>query len=135
MTVSALELFHQGIQQLDGGTECSRRCAVGRLYYAAYHEAKDWHGNLPLPGSQGTGPGGGVHQQLINWLTNPDPTLPSETRNKSKKIGFLLRNTHARRITADYHLSETLGEADAQAQKKEVSELLRQMTPSTDSSP
>lgn len=88
------------------------RSAVSRAYYAAYHGCTDWHKTLPLPGSN-TGPDGGVHQQLINQLRNPDITTPPDKRQRSKILATQLEVLRGQRHSADYALCSNVDQVMA----------------------
>ena len=90
-----------------GATETHWRSAVSRAYYAAYHGSNDWHTALPVPGSN-SGQSGGVHQELINRLRNPDTATPIATRNLSKILASKLEVLRGQRGKADYKLPETV---------------------------
>lgn len=90
-----------------GSTEAHWRSAVSRAYYAAYHGCKDWHGALAMPGSD-AGPSGGIHQQLINRLRNPDAKVPQDDRTKSKVLAAKLEVLRSQRGVADYEFSKAV---------------------------
>jgi hypothetical protein len=90
-----------------GATETHWRSAVSRAYYAAYHGCHDWHAALPVPGSN-AGRGGGIHQELINRLHNPDPSLNTESRKLSKMLAAQLDVLRGHRGLADYRLPEVV---------------------------
>lgn len=87
--------------------EVALRSSVSRAYYAAYHHIKNWHNQLPAPGSN-TGPGGGVHQELINRLRNPAPELSKEMKAQSKMKAAQLETLRNQRHIADYRLDDNV---------------------------
>jgi uncharacterized protein (UPF0332 family) len=90
--------------------EADARAVISRSYYAAFHAAKAFHGNLASPGSVGNAIGS--HDQLITCLDNP--TIPRTSEYwTSKGISKTLRLAFSRRVTADYLLHVNIAEADA----------------------
>jgi len=79
MSVQASDLLALAGTLASGVCEAEWRCAVSRGYYAAFHACGDWHNALPMPGSN-SGLGGGMHQELINRLRNPDTSVPQAKR-------------------------------------------------------
>lgn len=110
MSVCAMDLLGQAKSLENSSSEVELRTGVNRAYYAAYHSANDWHNNLAtggLPGNMGSG----VHQRLINCLTNP--TVAGATGTQSKSIGYMLLALKRSRFQADYVLAATVTEIDA----------------------
>lgn len=95
-----------------GATEAHWRSAISRAYYAAYHGCNSWHSALPIPGSN-AGQNGGIHQQLINRLRNPDSSVPQAERTLSKILAMKLEVLRNQRGLADYSLDETLDKVAA----------------------
>lgn len=85
---------------------------MSRSYYAAYHAVRSWYAPL-LPGTN-AGQRGGVHQSFVNELRNPAPEHPAETRTLSKVLGVQLDVARVQRHLADYELSATVDELQAQ---------------------
>lgn len=112
--------------------EISFRAAISRAYYGAYHACQQWHDTkLPVAGHD-IGMSGGVHQTLINQLTNPDPGCGRDLGNYSKSLGYGLRALKELRTTADYQLSETVDKEqmrNARAQAKLLIEKAAQVPP------
>lgn len=94
-------------------TEVDTRAAVSRAYYAAYHRCREWHARLPSPGFN-SGPGGGVHQQLLNQLRNPAPQCSPTQASLSRQLAYSLQALKADRFTADYELQKMVRNADVQ---------------------
>lgn|SRR5690606_19134970 len=89
--------------------ECERRSVIGRAYYAVFHCASEFHDSLPAPGIFPQN--GGVHAQLSHALANPtvgDVGL----RQMSKRLGYICRDLHAKRVVADYHLDAEVSKTD-----------------------
>lgn len=93
------------------GDEASHRSAVSRAYYAAYHHCNRWHCQLPAPGSN-AGQQGGVHQTLINQLSNPAPELSADEKRASRLLGTRLSIVKKARKKADYDLQDALLEQE-----------------------
>lgn len=83
--------------------EAHVRAAISRAYYAAYHAAYAFHGELPLPGRLSDRPGG-EHENLIQRLERPDPRLHDEVTRISKLLAVRLRAMRDVRLRADYKL-------------------------------
>ena len=66
-----------------------------------------------MPGSN-TGPAGGIHQQLVNRLKNPDPLIAQEKRTLSKILGARLDSLRQQRHTCDYSLGAHIDVVSAQ---------------------
>lgn len=103
MTVTVAEIHAYACSLAHGGSEVVLRAAVGRAYYSAYHACKDWHAALKYPG-RNRGPSGGVHQQLINCLRNPDPAIGSDMALKSRRVASQLELLKSERTLADYSI-------------------------------
>lgn len=106
--------------------ECSLRSATSRAYYAAYHACSKWHASLPAAGAN-IGPGGGMHQVLINQLKNPDNSLSSERKKLSRFTSVKLSVMRQRRTQADYFLDSSPGPSDTADQVAQVEGLLLQL--------
>lgn len=101
--------------------EPEQRSGVSRAYYAAYHHARAWHAALSASGHN-IGPAGGEHQQLINMLKNPDPSIPFAQAKESMRFGAKLEIMRNRRHTADYDLQGLVQAADAVNQFNQASD-------------
>lgn len=100
--------YSEGIQS--GAAEIANRCAISRAYYGAYHACIEWHDvKLAVPGHQ-VGHGGGVHQQLINQLVNPDTSSIQDVQFYSRSLGYSLRALKDTRTVADYDLAAIVDE-------------------------
>lgn len=100
--------------------EPGQRSAASRYYYAAYHRAAAWHEGLPIHGHALIGPGGGTHQQLVNALKNPDPSLAHAQRIKSLRLGSKLDVLRLRRQVADYDLNKSIGAGEFTMQRDQA---------------
>ena len=105
MTVELSSFLDVAQTLLNTGKECRDRSSVSRSYYAAYHACLKWEAKLKAPGSS-AGLVGGVHQQLINRLSNPAPELAMGEKNKSKLLASQLNIFKAHRHIADYSLCQ-----------------------------
>lgn len=111
MSVTVNELLACASHVLAGAaSEVGYRNALGRAYYAAYHDCVGWHNSLA---SGGTLPaqGKGVHAKLIHQLANP--TVTGDTAFKSRQRAYLLKHMKSSREKADYDLHTNVSSADA----------------------
>jgi uncharacterized protein (UPF0332 family) len=110
MSIKKEDLLNLACELRSAGAEPHWRSAVSRAYYAVYHGCTDWHKALPMPGSN-TGPAGGVHQQLINRMRNPDTSTPDGQRKLSKMLATQLEVLRGQRHQADYNLGDKVDQA------------------------
>lgn len=110
MSSSSIDLLDYAAALQDSDEEVELRSCVSRAYYAAYHQANDWHSALGSPGSASGGTG--VHRTLIDRLRNP--TVTGSDRMLSKKLGYVLDAMKVLRQKADYNLADTVTGLDAQ---------------------
>lgn len=104
---------------VDADCETKFRNFIGRAYYASYHRAKEFHENLPDQGLHHTEQVG-AHRRLSFALENPTVS-DRDLHKKSKQLGYICRDLHAKRVDADYHIDIDIGkkmaeQAIAQAQ-------------------
>lgn len=112
MPVSESELLAFAVSQTSSASdEIAFRNAISRSYYAAYHRVNAFHEGLPVKGA--VMKEGGMHMQLTESLINPMLSC-GEMRKKSKMVGYMCRDLHSKRVNADYNLSLSLGEKDAE---------------------
>lgn len=102
-------VFVQGLEDAGLAAEVQCRTAISRAYYAAYHDSKDWHGALPVPGRLTGTSSVGVHAELTQRLSSPDASLAADQKTKSRKRAYALRELHQQRVDADYDLAESIG--------------------------
>jgi hypothetical protein len=107
MGITHTEFLNLAQQLAQENSEAALRSSVSRAYYAVYHHFKNWHDQLPCPGSSAGHPGG-VHQELINRLRNPAPELKQEQKVESKTKAAQLEALRNQRHIADYKLSDTV---------------------------
>lgn len=93
--------------------EAGHRAAISRSYYASYHAARIFHDSLASPGSEGGI--GGVHAQLVARLLAPTISSTNPKHIVSRRIGYILRDMHRSRITADYEIDAIVVDADAES--------------------
>jgi hypothetical protein len=121
MPVACTDFFTFAESIKGDSDEISLRASISRAYYGAFHACQQWHDTkLPHPGHD-VGMTGGVHQTLINQLTNPDPGCGRDLGMYSRSLGYALRALRDLRTLADYHLSETVDKEqmkNARAQAK-----------------
>lgn len=95
------------------GSEIKCRSAVSRAYYGVYHAALEYAdslGDIPVSAC-----GGSTHKKL--WAFYKE-NLDSDRdlRMKLRKVGYVLKQLHELRVTADYRLQETISIEDAECQ-------------------
>ena len=112
MAVSVEEIHSYACTLANEAQEVVLRTAVSRAYYSAFHACRKWHAALPTPG-RNAGAGGGIHQDLINQLGNPDPKLSAKLTAQSRQTAARLKDLKDVRTLADYSISS--GELDTYA--------------------
>lgn len=110
MTITPNDLLALA-QSINLQTEVDIRNAAGRAYYAAYHMARNFHGELAKPGQAAAR--GGDHEDLIHRLQNPDRSLTANKATKSRAIGTLLRQIKPCRHKADYDIGQDMAAYEA----------------------
>lgn len=107
MSIAVGDLLDLAKDLRANSTEVSWRGSISRAYYAAFHQAGDWHQALP---SQGMLPGkpGGKHHDLAGQLSNPTLPATDQRRSLSMSMGYMLRDAHRLRVKADYSLNENI---------------------------
>lgn len=125
MAINSKDLMQVATTLWGGSNEASKRSAVSRAYYAAYHEAKKWHANLPEPGSCGDSRPG-THEFLINQLSNPMGKTKRDKNlaTQSKLVSSELERLRAIRNSADYDINNNFDTTDHFALLIEVKNLL-----------
>lgn len=114
----------KALSKTDSATEADYRSAISRAYYAMYHRALHWEDALPAKGHN-IGPAGGVHQQLVNRLANPDTKkCSSDQANASIKVKMRLDVLRQRRKTADYELDKSVSKLECIQQIQQVESLI-----------
>ena len=90
-------------------TESDFRNAVSRSYYYIYHSANGMTGGkVGKFDSNGKPFSGGMHKRLSSFLTDNAAAQLGFEEKKTRKLGVLLKQMHALRVTADYHLTHTV---------------------------
>lgn len=108
MSVSPRDLLSLAKELLaEAATEAEFRNAIGRAYYAAYHQAHQFHASLACPGRL-PDKRIGVHAQLAFQLKNPEIPQSDLKFRTSQNIGRHLEWLHVKRVKADYHLDESV---------------------------
>ena len=95
-----------------GESEVDFRNAMGRAYYAAYHEAKRFHDSLPSPGNAPPSKVG-VHAELAFRLQRPTIQQSDPRFRTSQNVGWHMTWLHDKRINADYRLQQSIGQHDS----------------------
>lgn len=100
MSVKPLDFLTAAIELSTVNSEISKRNALSRAYYAAYHTAIE---NFPLDESY-TPPdkNSGMHKKYISYLMSRDTT------STERLIGIALGKLLKKRVKADYHLDANL---------------------------
>lgn len=107
MSVLPRDVLNVAHSLFEGQDDAHFRSCISRAYYSAYHACDNWVGGLSGAASQGQGPEGGYHQQLINRLKNPAPEVKClATKKLSKMLGARLEVYKIQRVKSDYFLSE-----------------------------
>ena len=107
------------------------RTAVGRGYYGAFHAAKEFHDQLPTPGTlQADRDGGGMHEQLIQRLENPTLGRTHALWLRSKSVGTMLRRVRGERTHADYHLTKPYNKEQAEDALEKAKTIIAKSLPS-----
>lgn len=101
----AVELSH-------GATQAHWRSAISRAYYASHHALKGWHSALPAAGSVGSATGS--HEQLVAQLRNPDRQCSEVQKVTSGGFSMRLAGLLRQRVTADYILTGSTTQAEAE---------------------
>lgn len=97
----------------DEANECAYRNASSRLYYTAFHCAKDLAESVPgLPAQDE----GSVHQALIKRFLNY-PALQivntsADFYKAVKKLGYQLNGLRGKRVEADYDIVDRFNKND-----------------------
>lgn len=107
--------------------EASHRSAVSRNFYAAMHGAAHWIGTTPGMPSVGGAPGG-LHTELQNKLRALDRSASPDQRWKGRVLAAKLAALKARRVIADYELSNVLRAEEIAAQNDETVDFLEKCT-------
>lgn len=128
MAINSRDLMLLAESLWKNNNEAYKRSAVSRAYYAAYHEAKAWHKNLPEPGSIANSKGGS-HDVLIHQLANPMGKTKKDTNlaNDSVKISSRLESLRSIRNAADYDISDNFDADEHFGLMIEVKQFLRDL--------
>jgi uncharacterized protein (UPF0332 family) len=103
MSVSAAD-FHEFARRVlkVASSEIDHRCAVSRLYYAAYHASR---GRLEQPGSPISPVRG--HSEFCNQL------MREQDRSELRRLGVALNLLRQQRNAADYALQREFGASES----------------------
>lgn len=128
MAINSKDLMLLAEMLWKNNSETYKRSAASRAYYAAYHEAKAWHKNLPEPGAV-LNSKGGSHALLIHQLANPS-TKTKKDKNLSVisiELASRLESLRSVRNSADYDISDTFDTDEHFGLMVEVKDLLRDL--------
>ena len=93
-------------------SEIKLRCAISRAYYGTYHLALSYADTIALPAiSDCAGP---THRKLSAFFEG-SMDKDRAVRLRLKKIGYVLKQLHESRVTADYRLDESVSQEDAES--------------------
>jgi uncharacterized protein (UPF0332 family) len=95
ITPSAL-LHYANLISASNNDELTKRNVLSRAYYASYHRACEF-----VPPVR-TDKKIGMHQKYINQL------MANKNGTTERKLGEKLKSMYSRRITADYHLWDSI---------------------------
>lgn len=114
MPINSNSLIQEAERIVASGSnnEASHRNVVGRAYYGVYHCALGLADSLLTPPLSACG--GGSHKKVSDYYK----TTMSGDRDriiKFRKVGINLLQMHARRVTADYKLNDTVSAEDAES--------------------
>lgn len=84
--------------------EAGYRSCISRYYYAGYHAAIRFHGQLAYPGQSKANVG--EHENLINKLFYPNAANSDSDNQLSKEISQYLKKVLFNRRLADYELNK-----------------------------
>jgi len=106
--------------------EADLRGSMSRLYYSAYHHARQFSEGLPSQGDDSQAKGG-VHARLYTALMNPSIPRDNEQFLKSKSLGYMLKVMHAQRVKADYIIDTEVSIQDAQSMEQQAGNALKKI--------
>lgn len=103
MATTAREFLEFAEEIVNSSKEISHRNAASRAYYAAYHYAQPIAERLDKTAPESAG----LHTQTIAKFIN-------STNMKCKSVGYLLKQAHGIRISADYDIEMTFSKTEAE---------------------
>ncbi|WP_145991809.1 hypothetical protein [Pseudomonas sp. FFUP_PS_473] len=90
---------------IDGSPEFSLRNGMSRSYYSVYHLALEYADSVAVPPvSDCKGP---THRKLSEYFEKSF-NADMELRRTLRRLGYSLKQLHDNRVTADYHLDESV---------------------------
>lgn len=135
MTITSIDILNSVVRGHAASTcEADWRGTCSRSYYSIYEDGKEFYANLPIPGFVRSESIGGLHQDLIERLSNPGSPRSDPNTLKSRQVGALMATLHAKRIKADYKrpLAMTMQDAaDSVAHATAVQKLLFTAAPAS----
>ncbi len=97
--------------------EICLRILVSASYYAIYHRALELSSLVrSIPLSDVAGPS---HKKLSDFYIKPfdiksELDISTETHSKMRRVGYVLKTLHARRVLADYKVDDEVSSVDMQ---------------------
>lgn len=97
--------------------EICLRVIVSASYYAIYHRALNFSSlTRSIPLSEIAGPS---HKKLSDFYVDPydirkDLKINADIKFKMRRIGYVLKTLHARRVLADYKIDDEVSMIDMQ---------------------
>ncbi|MDY4387904.1 hypothetical protein [Pectobacterium aroidearum] len=111
---SFLELASESLEEQKSREADLRNC-ISKSYYFMYHSAfRLTNGKVGKIDSEGNAFAGGVHKKFYSYLSDNAAEKHGLNKAQTVKVGLLLKQNHALRITADYNLSQTLNRPTAE---------------------
>lgn len=121
---SFLELANESLH--GQGREIDFRCSIGKSYYCMYHSASRLtNGKTAKTDSNGNAFTGGVHKRFYSYLMDNAADYYGLDKDLAVKVGMMLKQSHALRISADYHLEHNITKPTAEMMIKRAVELER----------
>lgn len=116
MSVEYVGFREQAEKSLDCNDpdESDFRNAVSRSYYCMYHAVMLLTGgSLGKHDSKGKEFKGGVHKKLSSYLSDNAAEKLGIDKDKTVRLGVLLKQMHSLRVIADYKLCQSVSSATA----------------------
>ncbi|WP_312974029.1 hypothetical protein [Atlantibacter sp.] len=119
---SFLELAKESLD--NKGREIDFRSSISKSYYCMYHSASRLtNGKIGRADSNGNGFTGGVHKRFYSYLMDNAADNYALDKDLTIKVGIMLKQSHALRISADYHLEHNITKPTAEMMIKRAVEL------------
>ncbi|POU03536.1 hypothetical protein C3369_06850 [Escherichia sp. ESNIH1] len=127
MPVKHTSFLELAKESLDGqGREIDFRSSISKSYYCMYHSASRLtNGKTGKTDSNGNAFTGGVHKRFYSYLMDNAADYNGLDKDLTAKVGIMLKQSHALRISADYHLEHNITKPTAEMMFKRAVELER----------